>query len=409
MTDELLVELYGTVIAVLRRDDGRMHLSYTSDALQRWGVASPVLSCAMPLSVERLDATEFVKNLLPENEHLRAAVGVAHGVSGEDHFGLIAAIGLDCAGAVRISREADLTARGEDLRPLAEHDVVELIRSLPRRPLGAARDVRLSLGGAQSKLLLVKTADGWALPLNGAASTHILKPEPVDMMRGYAANEGFCMDLARRCELTTAASEVRSFGGWDTYIVERYDRYLDADGVPRRLHQEDFCQALGRSGVDKYERVGERRLRDIARTVRRWASNADLAQLLRHAIFHAVIGNTDAHDKNYGLTHAPDGTVALAPMYDATCTTWQASRVTTMASSINGVVEVANVTAQDFTAEGKAWGIRRSAAIVSDALERISTELAASRLDATIDEDMVDKIKARALELLDQTTRPGRS
>lgn len=202
------------------------------------------------------------------------------------------------------------------------------------------------------------------------------------------------------------SSSVRSFRGWDTYVVERYDRYVDDAGIVRRLHQEDFCQALGRSGVDKYERAGEHRLREIATAVRRWASNpGDLAQLLRHVVFHAVIGNTDAHDKNFALTHAPDGGIGLAPMYDATCTTWQASTVTAMASSVNGVTEVGAVTAQDFDAEAKGWGLRRRPSIVTDVLERISVELDSTVLDANVDEEMVDRIKGRCYELLEQTAR----
>lgn len=300
--------------------------SASIDGIARWGVGSGVMSCSLPLSNRRLDATDFIRNLLPDNEHLRAAVGIVHGVSGENRFGLIGNIGLECAGALRIGGEAARTDDHGALRPLSEEDDAELIRALPRRPLGAAADVRASLGGARSKFLLTRTSDGWAPPLMGAASTHILKPEPVDMMHGYAANEGFCMDLARRCGLTTAASSVRSFRGWDTYIVERYDRYRDDAGTIRRLHQEDFCQAIGRSGVNKYERVGERRLREIATVVRRWASNPDdLARLLRHVVFHAAIGNTDAHDKNFALTHAPP----MPPMQVSAslrCTTRRAPR-----------------------------------------------------------------------------------
>lgn len=92
-------------------------------------------------------------------------------------------------------------------------------------------------------------------------------------------------------------------------------------------------------------------------------------------------------------------------MYDATCTTWQASTVTTLASTVNGVAEVGAVTAQDFTSEAKGWGLHRRASIVKNILERISVELDAIVLDATIDEEMVDRITARTSELLDQAAR----
>ncbi len=409
MTEVLLVELYGTVLGTISGAAKKMLLEFTDEARQRWGASSPILSCALPIGSRAVDVSSFVANLLPDNEHLRAAVGLVHGVHGEDFFGLIGAIGMDCAGAVRIGTETRFAEARTVSRNLllSDADVAELIRALPRRPMGAAANVRVSLGGAQAKLLLARTPDGWAMPVDGAPSTHILKPEPLDMTRGYAANEAFCMGLAQRCNLTTVASGVVGFQGWDTFVVERYDREVDVDGHVTRLHQEDFCQAHGRFGVEKYEAVGESRLGEMALTLNEWARRSDGSdQLLRCVVFHVVIGNADAHDKNFGLLHRADGSVQLAPMYDATSTMWRASTIDTLASSVNSVKRIEAVTAGDFIVDGKAWRVRRAEAVVADILERISVELASACLDSSVDEEMVGLMQTRCSKLLNQIAGP---
>ena len=116
--------------------------------------------------------------------------------------------------------------------------------------------MRLSLAGAQSKLPVVETEQGFALPHgSGNATTHILKPEP-ERFPGLVANEFFCMRLAREAGLQVAAVErAVTTSGLPFLIVNRYDRDLTLEPI-RRLHQEDLCQALGKLYVEKYQHEG---------------------------------------------------------------------------------------------------------------------------------------------------------
>jgi serine/threonine-protein kinase HipA len=404
VTDELLVELYGTIVAALDAHRGGIRLRFTDEARQRWGARSPILSCSMPIGDDHYDVSSFVGNLLPEGEAVRVAVGDAHGVNGLDPFALIGAIGAECAGAARVGSatffENEPSPR---VRPVEGSELAEIIRTLPRRPFGMTRDMRLSLGGNQGKILVVDRGDGqWGLPLDGAPSSHIMKPEPIDLPRGYAANEAYCMTLARHCGLTTVDAAVVNVVGWDVYIVSRYDRRVGDDGTISRIHQEDVCQAVGRNGAFKYESSGQHRLSEIAEVLRRWAPARSIETLLWHMVFHLVIGNTDAHDKNYSLVHSSDGSVDLAPMYDASSTVWRVSTNRDLASSINGVYDLDSVTFADVVAEASGWRLRRAPALALRALDRIRSELGLLRLDATIEEEMVELMTDRCDRLLDQ-------
>ena len=89
------------------------------------------------------------------------------------------------------------------------------------------------------------------LPEPGQLSTHILKP-PIAHLPSTTENEALAHRLAAAIGLPTAAVEPRRTGGRPYLIVERYDRTVDTAGVIRRLHQEDFCQALGVASENKY-------------------------------------------------------------------------------------------------------------------------------------------------------------
>ena len=104
-------------------------------------------------------------------------------------------------------------------------------------------------------------------------------------------------------------------------LVERYDRIRGRDGVIARLHQEDFCQALSVPPELKYEDEGGpgavRSLELIDAACSRPA--ADRLRFIRMLIFHYLVGNADAHAKNYALLYR-DNTPDLAPLYDVVCT-----------------------------------------------------------------------------------------
>jgi len=181
---------------------------------------------------------------------------------------------------------------------------------------GGEDGLRLSLAGAQSKLPVVYRDGEIALPAPGQPTTHILKPE-IARFDGTTENEAFCMRLARAIGLDVADVQYRNVGNKRFLLIERYDRQAGEDGKTIRLHQEDFCQALGFTSARKYASDGGPVFRDCFALVRRVTTRpaAETLKLLDAAVFNAIIGNADAHAKNFSLLYLPDRT-QLAPLYD---------------------------------------------------------------------------------------------
>jgi serine/threonine-protein kinase HipA len=103
-------------------------------------------------------------------------------------------------------------------------------------------------------------------------------------------------------------------------LVERYDRFLD-DGQLRRLHQEDFCQTLGVAPELKYQNEDGPTNADGFALVRKVTtpSAPNLLRLLDYIIFNCLVGNNDAHAKNFSLLYSQSG-IQLAPLYDVLST-----------------------------------------------------------------------------------------
>ena len=270
----------------------------------------------------------FFSGLLPEAES-RDRIASILGVSGGNDFALLERIGGDCAGAVSLFSEEmpSSGSRVPSVRWLDDNELASMVDRLPQQPLMAGElGLRLSLAGAQTKLPVVlaearsATEARVALPLDGTPSTHILKPEPV-RFPGLVANEAWCMALARQVGLRVAESTRRMIGKTPCLIVKRYDRTPTGDGGVRRLHQEDFCQALGFPASRKYQQEGGPSLKDCIALIREWSSVPviDIRDFLDAVIFAALTGNADAHSKNFSFLYSGRDR-RLAPLYDQVCT-----------------------------------------------------------------------------------------
>jgi len=296
--------------------------SFAYDAAWRTKANAFPLSLRMPI-----DGTSFgpqvvlpwIMNLLPENPHL-VTVGRALGISPQDAVGMLERIGRDVAGAASIGqpRPAD---RPRYRRVDSAEDLERLIEELPGRPFLAGEEgVSMSLAGAQEKLPVALDAGHIAIAMDGAPSTHILKPDNKHLF-GSVQNEALCLVLALRCGLAVASATTGIAGNRSYLLVTRYDRTF-ADGRWRRLHQEDFCQALGKPPAAKYERnqsgVKGPALADMFQLVGRHMTAAERLRLLDAVIVNVLICNTDAHAKNYSIllsSRRPE----LAPRYDLMC------------------------------------------------------------------------------------------
>lgn len=289
------------------------------------------LSRKLPLKAEPFSGRvvrAFFSGLLPEAEP-RDRIASILGVSGRNDFAILERIGGDCAGAVSLIPEDMPTpaSRTGNLRWLDETALASMVDRLPQQPLMAGEvGVRLSLAGAQTKLPVVLAEDGAAggariaLPMDGTPSTHILKPEP-RRFPGLVANEAWCMALAREVGLRVAESHQRTVGKTPCLIVKRYDRAASADGSVQRLHQEDFCQALGFPASRKYQQEGGPSLRDCFSLIHEWSTVPviDIRDFLDGVIFAALTGNADAHSKNFSFLYLGRER-RLAPLYDQVCT-----------------------------------------------------------------------------------------
>lgn len=350
------------------RSRGKMiSLVFTQDALARYGVNSPLLSCALLTTAtftEPAKSRAFLEGLLPEGRALETMASTLRGVSlaagapesSVDSIRLLAEYGRECAGAVvAVPAGEEHQSAGGRYEPLDVDALAAIVRNLPRHPLGAdlGRDIRMSLSGAQPKFLLARIDDAWFGPIGGAPSTHILKPTA--NWPDSARNEALIMNVACEVGLTTARSWTESMGDIEVFVAERYDR-LVVDGRITRLHQEDMCQAIGIRPADKYSigRPSER----MAAVLREFADSPgkQVAALFKQAAFRALVGDEDGHGKNYSLLHSGSD-VKLAPLYDSLTTLAYPELSGNMASRLGRQIALAKVDREALVEEARAMRI----------------------------------------------------
>jgi serine/threonine-protein kinase HipA len=315
----------GALTGALRLDKhGDMSFAYDESWLA--DPAKRAISISLPKRAPpfgRRECRPFFAGLLPE-ESVREVVARALGISKGNDFAMLKALGGDVAGALGLwpAGETPPVYDGRSAsEPLGDNALVELLDTLPRRPFLAGREgLRLSLAGAQSKLPVVLIEGRVALPAPGQPTTHILKP-PIPRFAGTTENEAFVMRLAAELGLSVAPVEPRKVKDRSFLLVTRYDRAADGQGNVRRLHQEDFCQALGIAPENKYAAEGGPTFKTGFELVRSATTRpaVEILKLLDAAIFNLVAGNADAHGKNFSLLYN-SGDTALAPLYDLMCT-----------------------------------------------------------------------------------------
>ena len=277
----------------------------------------------------------WLANFLPEEDQLRA---LAHnfGLSSSDPISVLMKIGGDIAGAVSIGKssaeknEWEYEVLTEYYNTENEEDaLIAHFKELGYRPFLAGLDgVSQSLAGAQKKSALAVLApdrtaktglpgpeDVLAIPKYGAPSTVIIKPDNTERLPGIVENEAYCLTLAKLCGVAAAEAAVLPAHNRSALIVARYDRFINEDGLIRRIHQEDFAQANGVFPNMKYE-IGKWAgldLRDIFKAGK-YLSATDLLDLCDQVIFNLLVANSDAHAKNYSLLLTDN--VKMAPLYD---------------------------------------------------------------------------------------------
>ena len=406
MTKILDVYLHRDLVGRLIQDDhGLLLFQYDESWLNKPNAIA--LSYSLPLQNEQFRGKQcrgFFGGILPE-EQKRELIARNLGISARNDYAMLEQIGGECAGAVTFIPAGEaLPDNNYQYRQLNDKDLADILRELPRRPLMAGeKGIRLSLAGAQDKIAVHVDGNMISLPLGGAPSTHILKPA-IAQFEGVVFNEAVCMKLTAAVGIPTADVEFRQVEGIDYLLIERYDRrqrITQAGIFSERLHQEDFCQALGVPSQMKYQSEGGPGLRqcfDLLREISR-VPLTDLQNLLDAVIYNVLIGNHDAHAKNFSITYdesalATGSAVQLAPLYDLVCTVYYPELTQNMAMKIGGEPRSDRLLPRHFEKLAKDVGLARPMVI-----RRVS-DLAQTCLDKTENLDTSHPITRKVVELI---------
>jgi serine/threonine-protein kinase HipA len=307
-----------------RLDNGSTSFRYLADQLPH------PLSLSLPVREEPFgDAATraFFANLLFENAQ-REQIMQRHGLDFGDVVGLLEHLGTDCPGSVSCAPVGAGPAKvpGDlltDYDPLDQHDLERIMVSLRdrRRLPDDARDPS-PLAGVQGKVALALLPDGrFAMPKRGlnVPTTHILKvPRLVDMVT--VDQEHVLMGIMANVQSHPVAStSVLGEGPLRGLLITRFDRIVEGSTV-RRLHQEDFAQALGLGPHLKYERngMGDRRFcaSGVGELLAQTVSPGSARQaFLEVTLANILLGNTDNHAKNHALLYT-GARPRFAPIYD---------------------------------------------------------------------------------------------
>jgi serine/threonine-protein kinase HipA len=356
MSKSLDVYLDHSIVGQLAQNkSGQMLFTYHDNWLVNEN-AIP-LSCSLSLRKQFFTQKEcrgFFAGILPE-EGNREIIARILGISARNDYAMLEQIGGECAGAVTfLPSGSTLPAPSYNYQSLDERELTRVLEQLPRQPLLAGTPgLRLSLAGAQNKIAVHIDENGQiALPLGGAPSTHILKPA-VDRFPKLALNEVLCLELAAAIGIPAVEAKIGSVGNISYILVKRYDRLQDEKHqYPIRIHQEDFCQALAIPPEYKYQSEGGPSLKDCFKLIKTVSSlpAIDTHNLLKMVVFNIIIGNHDAHGKNFSLLlrHSNEGlNIRLAPAYDILSTVYYSELTSKMAMKIGKEYESDKLTLKD--------------------------------------------------------------
>ncbi len=333
------------VANIWRNAAGIMGFRYTED----WMATGFPISQQLPLTTQEYlpgtgKAHQFFANLLPEagaRDHIVRDLKISN-----SDFELLRAIGGECAGALSILPTEREPTDTFSYKRLDQTDLITLLKRKGQPFYLTSRDdrPRLSLAGAQDKCPILFDGTDSFLPLDSAPSSHILKFE-IAGYRNIPAYEYFLIKLAQSIGLPVVDIHLKKQDRHYYLLIKRYDRIPDPKGGLIRLHQEDFCQALGMSYDKKYQQEGGSSFQACYQLTREVSADpiTDLEHLLRWQIFNVLAGNSDGHAKNISLLYGKGDQPRLAPFYDLVCTRAIERLDVNLAFSVGGIYNPNNI------------------------------------------------------------------
>lgn len=332
-------------------EDEQNRINFTYEDSWRRSKSAFSISRSMPLSetAYKKEAHNFFANLLPEG-NIRLAIAGRKGISSENDFRLLEAIGGECAGAFTIGHEPQpVEYRYQEMKPsqLKKHfDQGETALSIVQNE---DEEIRLSLAGAQDKIPVYFDGVKIFIPQGNSPSSHILKL-PSLRFKSLPENEYIMGSFGKKMGLEMATPQLFDLGGINAYLIERYDRVVH-DQKLIRLHQEDFCQAMAYSHRLKYEKDQGPTFKQCYDCTEEVSSALpeDLERLVKWLIFNVLVGNCDAHAKNLSLLMIHPGQWKLSPHYDVVSTRVYKKLSPNLAMSIGGTTDVGTITGSHWT------------------------------------------------------------
>lgn len=340
------------------------------------------------------ELSTFLGNLLPEGQSLDDVAAAAR-VSRQNLFGLLRYLGRETAGALCFrepgSHAPDSLHSLQRVLPFSE--LSERIQQRDQLPFSVwDGKVRLSIAGYQDKIAVFREGKQLWLVDGALASTHILKPPPRQpALQSLVINEFFCMRLAKALGLPVAEVDVWRIPE-PVLLIQRFDRVAHQGSV-QRLHIIDACQALGLPASYKYERnlgntTDVRHIREGVSLPRLFELSSLSHQkaltrlaLLRWTLFQYLIGNADAHGKNFSFFVRGDA-LYPAPAYDLVCVEIHPEFEHEAAMAIGDTFNYPQLGAFDWAQFASECGLNRP--LVAREMRRIAQQTLTTR--ATIDD-----------------------
>ena len=330
------------------------------------------ISLSLPLQGEPFSAVQtanFFEGLLPEGFTRRSVANYMH-VDENDYLSILHGLGRECLGAISVTEDGEETEAAYE--PVTKTQIAKLAAEGATKSAEIVTKTHLSLTGASGKVGLYysDTKRKWYLPYGMAPSTHIVKQSHV-RLDSIVTNEMLSLQTAARCGIDIPESFIVNTGKAEESEVllatKRYDRLITDQSsvinglrVPFRLHQEDFSQALGIPSSEKYERDHKGYMKQMFDVLRFYSSDpiTDQLKLWDIIVFDYLIGNTDAHIKNFSLLYSPNmRAVRLAPAYDIVSTVIYEQSTRNMSFSIGGEYAIGEINEECFRQAARECGL----------------------------------------------------